>query len=397
MKSESVLEELKAKLDVQSKEICSELREYLLSERCMNKVTRGWSAGDLPAVDAGLGDWPWIRTRIHEAFYDRIIDCVEEWNKEERRIENLEEELSYQMKVELQILEEDLAEIEKQMHSDSSSTSSDDLFDLSKNRISRRKSLPRLSQIRAKFLFSEPKLPLKLAGRVIKPLKILFSPVTNLMKVNEYRTNPVNMAERTAMSMYNELLDSSDNTCSGLKHLAEYLLERPRDYITAVERQVPAMILANQILINRLEETIETERIHQAEYEEMMTSTETLKRALMEYGEGYIFVADFCRGELQIQQMTTEGGEAVSVAFNVTDFLRGSSGDLEICRRRDIRGLWTVTYSGSLIRNDVDRPVAIKVYLPSSGVEFTYKEVAKLRYINKHSNTLFYFNITDDV
>ncbi|XP_060583775.1 uncharacterized protein LOC132739947 isoform X2 [Ruditapes philippinarum] len=390
-KSESVLEELKAKLDVQSKEMCSELREYLLSEQCKNKLTREWSAGQLPTVDAGLGDWQWIRMRIHEAFYDRIIECVEDWNEDERKIESLEEELSFGMKIELQLLEEDLAEIEKQIHCDSSSASSDDLSNLSKNRMSRRRTLPRISQIRTKYLLSEPKMPLKLAGRIIKPFQMLMSPIKNKMKVNEYKDDPVKMAKKTAKDMYDQLLNDSNQSTSGLTHLAEYLLERPREYIEAVERQVPAMILANQLLVNRLEESIETERLHQAEYEEMMTSTEALKRALMEYGEGYIFVADFSRGELQIQQMPSEGGEAVSVAFNVTDFLRGSSGDLDVCRRRDIRGLWTVTYSGSLFRNSLERPVAIKVYLPSSGVEFTYAEVAKLRCLTRRGANIAEF------
>ncbi|XP_045165820.2 uncharacterized protein LOC123529516 isoform X2 [Mercenaria mercenaria] len=388
LKSESVLRELRAKLDIQSKEMCSELKDHLKSEYCKQKLTRGWSAGEIPSVDSGLGDWPWIQMRIHEAFYDRMLDCVEDWNRDERRIENLEEELSYEMKFQLQLLEEELDDIEKQIQCDSSSTSSDEMSNLSR---SRRKSMPRMSQTRSKCFLPEPKMPLKLAGRVIRPFKTLMNPIKNKMKVSDYKTDPVKMAEQTATVMYNQHVNNSDHSCSGLVHLAEYLLERPREYILVVEGRIPDMILANQILVNRLEKSIETERLHQSEYEEMMSSTEALKKALMEYGEGYIFVADFSRGELQIQQMPHEGGEAISVAFNVTDFLRGSSGDLDICRRRDIRGLWTVTYSGCLIRNEVERPVAIKVYLPSSGVEFTYKEVAKLRCLTWQSRSIAEF------
>lgn len=371
LRSESVLNDLKANLDAESDGISIELREFLRSDYCRRKITSGWTGGELPAVSSELGNWSWVRTRIHEAFYDRVVECIEHWNQEERRIAGVEEHLSCRIKFELQLLEEELNDIEKEIQCDTSSTSSDEMSDLSKNR---RKSIRKTN-----VLLPEQKMPLKLAGRVIKPLKLIMSPIRSKMKMNEYRTNPVRVAERTASKMYDGLLTSSVSSETGLVHLAEYLLERPREYLDAVERRIPDMITANRVLLNHLEKSIEEERKHQSEYEEMMSSTEALKRALMEYGEGYIFVADFSRGELQIQQKPTDGGDAVSVAFNVTDFLRGSSGDLDVCRRRDIRGLWTVTYAGCLSRNGEERPVAIKVYLPSSGVEFTYKEVAKLR------------------
>lgn len=369
LRSESVLNDLKASLDVESNEISIELKKFLKSDYCKRQITSGWTCGELPVVSSG--NWSWIRTRIHEAFYDRLVECIEHWDREERRIEGVEEHLSCQIKFELQLLEEELNDIEKEIQCDTSSTSSDDMSDLSKTR--------RKSFQKSKILPPEPKMPMKLAGRVIKPLRLIMSPIRSRMMMNEYRTNPVRVAERTALKMYDGLMTSSVRSEAGLAHLADYLLERPREYLEAVERRIPDMITANRVLLNHLEQSIEAERKHQSEYEEMMSSTEELKRALMEYGEGYIFVADFSRGELQIQQKPTDGGDAVSVAFNVTDFIRKSSGDLDVCRRRDIRGLWTVTYSGCLSRSGVERPVAIKVYLPSSGVEFTYKEVAKLR------------------
>lgn len=378
VKSEAVLEELIFKLNAESKQMCNELSKYMQCENCKRKITCDWNVGEIPTVDSGLGDWTWIRERIHQAFYDRLIECVDDWNTDERRIDVIAEELSSHIKFDLRLLEEELNDIEMEIQCDTSSTSSDELSALSR---SRRKSMPIYSMTKSKFMIPEPKMPLKLAGRVIAPFKTMLSPIKNKIKASEYKDNPVRVAEKCARNMYSELISEYDGSLTGFIPLAEYLLERPRDYVEAVERRVPDMILANQLLLNRLEEGLEVERMHQAEYEEMMTSVETLKRSLMEYGEGYIFVADFNRGELQIQQMPMEGGEAVSVAFNVTDFIRGSSRGLDVCRRRDIRGLWTVTYLGSLNRNGIDRPVAIKVYLPSSGVEFTYKEVAKLRYI----------------
>lgn len=371
-KSDDVFKKMRSDLGIECQLMCTELSEFLKSEYCKKKLLDDWSSHEIPDVESGLGDWPWIRSRIHEAFFDKLITCVGEWDRNEKRMDKIEENLSCQIKLELLLLEEELKDVEKEIRGDSSSCSSDDMSELSK---SRRKSLPRLSSGRSKFLINEPKMPMKLAGRVIQPFKQMITSVKDGLKVSKYTSTPVQVAKDCAKKIYHELLKDS---VQGLVPLAEYLLERPREYIDAVERRVPGMILANELLVNRLEEMAESERQHLSEYEEMMMSTEVLKKSLMEYGEGYIFVADFSRGELQIQQFSGEGRRE-SVAFNVTDFLRGSSGDLGICKRRDIRGLWTVTYGGVLMRNGHERPVAMKVYLPSSGVSFTYKEVAKLR------------------
>ncbi|KAL4226499.1 hypothetical protein ACF0H5_014484 [Mactra antiquata] len=374
-RSDSVLGDLKTKLRIEYGVINQELKEHLQSNYCKEKITRNWKHDCVPNVENGLGNYRWLRSRIHEAFFDKVVECVEDWDKEEKRIITIEQRLACDIKFGLQLLEDELKEVEREIQGDSSSLSSDDMSDLSK---SKRRSFPRYSPNKALSVLAErPKMPLKIAGRVIKPIMNVINPVISKMKVKEYSKNPVQFAEKLACQMYTELLDNSQQSEETLMNLAEYLFERPSQYIAAIENKIPDMILSNQLMLNNLETSIEEERKHHQEYEEMMTMTEALKRSLMEYGQGYIFVADFSRGELQIEHSVE--GNSVSVAFNVTDFLRGSSGDLDLSQRRDVRALWTVTYAGCLNRNGVNRPVAIRVYLPSSGVEFTYNEVAKLR------------------
>ena len=376
LKSESVLEELRAKVDAESTDLCQFLKSKISTQECKDSLTKNWAPDDLPNIGSGLGNWSWIRCRVQDAFFDKLLCIVENWERDEEKLDKIEQQISFQIKLELRILEEELSDIEKEIQGDDSSLSSDGISDLAKTR---RRSIVSFSPTRSPYLLAEPTLPLRLAGRIIKPFQAVFGPLKNKLKANEYKNNPLKVAEECAKSMYAELVENCDNPDSALAELADALLERPREYLNAIEKKMPDMILANQLLLNRTEESIESEREYLKSYEGMMTCTESLRRSLMEYGEGYIFVNDFSRGELQIIQQHPDSGDRVSVPFNVTDFLRGSSGDLDASRMGDIRALWTVTYAGQLIRSRLENPVSIRVYLPSSGVECTFKEVAKLR------------------
>lgn len=376
LKSDAVLAELRAKVDAETTDLCQFLMSHISSPECKDSLIKNWSLDELPDAESGLGNWTWIRSRIQEAFFDKLLCNVENWERDEEKLDRIEQQISFQIKLELKILEEELSDIEREIQGDDSSLSSDGISELAK---SRRRSIVSFSPTRAPYLLAEPTLPLRLAGRIIKPFQDLFAPLKNKLRASEYKNNPIKVAEECARTMYNELCDSCFKTDSALQQLADVLLERPREYINAIERKMPDMILANQLLLNSTEENIESERSYQQEYEEMMTCTESLRRSLMEYGEGYIFVNDFSRGELQITKQHPDSGDKISVAFNVLDFLRASSGDMNTSKLGDIRALWTVTYTGQLIRNKQESPVAIRVYTPSSGVECTFKEVAKLR------------------
>ncbi|WAR25726.1 STE20-like protein [Mya arenaria] len=394
-KSHTVLLEQRKKVDAKAEELYHILLKLLSSEKCKEFLTTGWSGDEIPKVDMGLGDWKWIKTHIQEAFFDKMMAYVEQWERDEEIVEKIEADITSKVKLELQILQEELESIEREIDGESSSVSSDGMSTLGK---SRRCSIMPLSPTKLKLMIAEPKMPIKLAGRVTRPFKAVFEPFKNKMKVNEYKNNPVSVAEDCARVMYNELCSGNVRSRQGeenidppLSVIANYLMQRPRDYLNAIERKVPEMILSNQLLLNHVEERLDTERMYQNEYVEMMEATESLRKSLREYGEGYIFVEDFNRGELQILKPTVDGREGQSVAFNVCDFMNNSSGEVDYSRRRDIRGLWTVSYGGILVRNGLERPVAIRVYLPSSGVDFTFKEVAKLRCLSCRNTNIAEF------
>ena len=376
--SDNVIEELTRNVNEEAKELCNTLSEYLKKPYCKIKLLSKWNTNEIPKVDSGLGDWGWIQNKIQEAFFDRLSQIVTDWDREVKKLRGIEEDMSYLVKVKLKLLENDLVDIEKQIQGESSTGSSSDSI-TSSSRSRRRTGSLGIPSLQKSLTFTyEPRLPNRLAGRIMKTISNIVDNMKSNRKVSEYKKSPETVAVSVAKDLYRDLIENSDKPDSSLAVFVDILLERPREYITVLGRKIPDMILSNQLLLSRFQDTLAEERDNQSLYESMMTSIERLRRSLTEYGEGYIFVDDFATEEIQIQR-TTSDGESVSVAFNVLDFLHDSSDQLEVSKWRDIRGLWTVTYSGRLVRNGQDIPIAMRVYLPSSGVEYTYREVAKLR------------------
>ena len=379
-RSEWVIETLEQKLKDNGNDLCKSLREYVSKDSVKRKLTTDWDISDLPSVDKGLGNWTWLKMKLHEAFYDKLCNCIIAWDSERQVIDTIETEMSTEIKIELNLLQEELYQIEQEMQGESCSTEED--YRTGSLRKSRKMScvdLGPLSPLRySKATISEPKLPMKLAGRLIYPVKTIITNIRHKAKVDNFRNNPIKMAENRAKEFYTELLSQPDDSDTGFVPFVEYLLERPKEYISVLKKKIPYFILSNQMGLDIIQQSMESEKENQSDYEHMMTDVENLRRALNEYGEGYIFVDDFMRDEIQIRR-TNVDGEAVSVTFNVIDFLESDSKVADVVRKRDIHGLWTVTYCGSLVRNEQELPIAIRCYLPSSKVDNTFREVAKLR------------------
>lgn len=375
-RSDCVIETLEGELKEKANDLCKTLREYVSQESVKRKLTTNWDYSDLPSIDRGLGNWAWVKTKIDEAFYDKLCTCITDWDSDKQVIDTIETEMLSDIKFELNLLQEELSQIEREMQGECSSI---DKGSLRKSRKMSSVDLGALSPLRrSRVAISEPRLSMKLAGRLIHPVKSIITNIRHKARLDNFRKHPVKIAEDRAKKFYIELLSQTDENESGFLPFVEYLLERPREYISVLEKKIPHFILSNQMLLNMIQQSIATERENQAEYECMMTDVENLRRALNEYGEGYIFVNDLMRNEIQIQR-TNADGEAVSVAFNVIDFLQSDSTVADIVRKRDIHGLWTVTYCGNMVRNDQEMPIAIRCYLPSSKVDSTFREVAKLR------------------
>lgn len=382
-KSQLVLMEEQKKLELSSQRIHQIVKNHLMSERGMNGCVSGWREAELPILSSEHLDWTWIKRKIHELFFDKVMAVVDSFEVNEGEIEKIEQELAFQIKFKLQLLEDELGKIEKEIHGDGSSSRESDA-DGSR----RRSSVSILSP--SNTFNMKPNLPHKIIARIIVPIFDVVSSIKNRFKLKEYMNDPVTTAQEYAMKMYRELINEPDSKQSVLTLLTDYLLERARNYIAAVERNIPDMILSNHLLINHLVESIEIEKQHQTEYEEMMTMIESLRRSLKEYGQGCIFVDDFSREEVQIHKITCSG-DTVSVPFNVSDFLSSTADDLDMSKRRDSRGIWSVTYGGHLVRHALVTPVAIRVYLPCSGVNYTFKEVAKLRCLSWQPNYIAEF------
>ncbi|KAH3777666.1 hypothetical protein DPMN_179114 [Dreissena polymorpha] len=377
-KSQRVLQELNDKVDTKARELNEVMQNVVKTPKCKEYLTIGWSTRDVPDVDGELGDWQWIRTRIQEAFFDRLMTYIEIWEREEEIVDGIESDIISEMKANLDILQDELDGIESEIRGDSTSNSLDG--EKSAMTKSRRQSLNNLTPINLKYRLTEPKLPIKLAARVTKPFKAIFEHITNKIKVSDFVNNPVKVATQYSQIMYSQLGHTQNGPDAPLMIIANYLVERPRDYLEAIKIRIPDMILSNQLYLRHIEDSLESERQHQAEYIETMIGIEKLRKSLRTFGEGYILVEDFSRGELQIQRDQTKDGK---VTFNACEFMRSSSGGLDYSQRQDIRGSWTIMYSGVLVRNGVERSVGIRVYLPSSGVKCTINEVARLRYVFK--------------
>lgn len=378
-KSDDVIASLEEEISTKADDLCKTIRQYISQPAVKRKLTTGWTLEDVPNLDRGLGDWEWIKVKISEAFYDKMCACINDWDSDKQVIDTIETEMSKEIKFELNLLQEELNQIEKEMQDDSSTEETVTNGSLRRSRRVSNVDTGALSPLRrSKVTIGEPKLPIKLVGRLINPVKTIITNIRNRTKLDNFKKDPIKMAEEKAKEWYAELLSQPDEDGFGFRAFADYLLERPRDYINVLEKKIPHFILSNQMLLNLIQQSIANERENQREYERMMTDTEDLRRALNEYGEGYIFVNDFMKNEIQIQRTNSEG-EAVSVAFNVIDFLQSDSKVADIVRKRDIHGLWTVTYCGTLVRSEQEIPIAIRCYLPSSKVDSTFKEVAKLR------------------
>ena len=380
-KSEVVINSLEEEINSKAKDLCTTLREYVSQPTVKAKLTTGWKLGDIPSQDMGLGNWDWIKLKIYEAFYDKMSTCISEWDSDKEVIDTIETDMSLEIKMELNLLKDELSKIEKEMQDDSSNDSSDmgSRGSLRRSRKLSTVSIATLSPLRrSKEILGQPKLPIKLAGRFFNPVRTFITHIRTKSKLENFKRDPVKTAEEKATEIYNELLSQPDADGLGFQPFVDCLLERPREYISILDRKIPHFILSNQMLLNLFQQSLKEGRENQKEYEQMMTDVENLRQVLNEYGEGYIFVNDFLKNEIQIQRTNAEG-EAVSIAFNIIDFLESDSMVAEAVRKRDVHGLWTVTYSGTLVRNDIEMPIGIRCYLPSSKVTSTFKEVAKLR------------------
>ena len=235
----------------------------------------------------------------------------------------------------------------------------------------------KLSIIGRNYSFDSVKLPMKLNIRLPVPGKA--SRLFRRPKVGAFKKNPGKMARERAQKLLNKLLDKKSKSGDDiLKDLVTQLFQRPLECLDKLEEKIPNLIQANENLLNDIETARATEMHHLAKYVTMVEESDALRKHLMDYGEGYIFVHDFKSDEVKVLQESSTGSLVITVR-DVPSIVKGSTGDSYSGAVGSPRSLWTILSPGLVVRDDSDIPVTIRVYLQSSAMENTYQEVAKLR------------------
>ncbi|KAL3853541.1 hypothetical protein ACJMK2_017076 [Sinanodonta woodiana] len=388
-KADDVIMTLKADLEIAAKTVCDNIRAYLNDVIPRMRLTSCWTLDELPSPEDGK--WLWIKEKIDDAFFDRMGFLIDEWDEKNGVIKTIEEKMIEDARMRLSTLQHELADLEREIQDDSSSNGSNRLS------MSRRSSmlptaLLSFAPFKIRNKIDTPKLPIRMAVRLVPKLQSMLEK----SHLNEYKENPSKYATERSKKLLKALFKSDRAVNENghledvLLHFAEKLLERPHEYIRRLEEKIPAMILANELMLKRFEESTREERQFQQQYIEMMTQIERLRRTLMAYGDGNIFVADFKIEEIVIKEITEEGA-SISKTFKVSDILQESSSRLDRSKGREPGGLWTIAHNAFLCKAGYETAIVIRMYLPSSGVHETFQEVAKLRCLNISETNLASF------
>ena len=277
--------------------------------------------------------------------------------------------------MELGLLEHEIHQVESDISSSTGSNKDSSASGLRKEYGKTRK----LSIIGRNYSFETDsvKLPMKLNIRLLVHGKA--SRLFRRPKVGEFKENPGKIARERAQKLLNKLLDKKSKSGDDiLKDLVTQLFQRPLECLDKLEEKIPNLIQANENLLNDIETARATEMHHLAKYVTMVEESDLLRKHLMDYGEGYIFVHDFKSDEVKVLQESSRGSLVITVR-DVPSIVKGSTGDGDSGAVCSPRSLWTVLSPGLVVRDGSEIPVTIRVYLRSSAMENTYQEIAKLR------------------
>lgn len=370
--SGQVIASLHVELQESIENVCVEVRKYLRKPSVQLRLTALWGPKEIPDLDdtpeiTSAKKWLWLKERIDAAFYDRLCGILEEWDNDECKLNEIEDKVIEDIKMKLGILEHEIRDVEHDMSSSGSSE------DLTRSRRGRRVSL---TQSRVSIQTDDVKLPMKVNARLFtnsKPSKFL-----GHSKVKSFNKDPHKMAKSRAQKLLDKLVNDKSNSDDFLKSLVSQLFQRPLECLHQLEERIPSIIKANEDMLNEIEVANATERKHLSKYVSMVEEIDTLRKYLMDYGEGYIFVHDFKSDEVKILQETSTGSMSITVR-DVTTIIDHSKNSNDVGAGSNLRGLWTILSPGVVVRGNGDESVTIRVYLQSSAVENTFQEVAKLR------------------
>ena len=291
---------------------------------------------------------------------------MEEWDNDDCRIYEIEEKIVQEIKMKLGLLENEIREAESDL---SGSTGQDN------GRTGRRRS----TLVPGYNLDTDlVKLSMKLNSRLI-PAKA--PKIMGRSKMKDFSKNPEKMTKERAKKVLDKLISNKSKAgCDALKELVTHLFQRPLECLDKLTEKIPGIIKADENLLEDIEAANVTERKHLVKYENMVEDIDSLRKHLMDYGEGYIFVQDFKSDEVKLLQETPTG--SLSNTFRkFRDIVDSSSSSSYAGGSACPRGLWTILRHGTIVRDTGNEEhVTIRAYLQSSAIENTFQEVAKLRY-----------------
>ena len=375
-KADSVIRVLRANIEAKIRVMASEVHDYLRKPQAKYTLCSAWGNGEIPNLE-DIEDLErksdWIRDKVDTAFFNRFCSFLENWESDEGKILDIESEVINMVKQELGILEGDIMDMESDMRDDRSSLGGSGKEDDVKRKLS-------LSLQASSSIDISPKLALQLSGRVKN--KNVLQKIATKQKNKKIVKDPVAWAKKRSEKLLEKLIQnkSKDGELGVLDQFIRQLMQRPLEYIDKVSEKIPNMIQADKDLLEKIEQICLTERKHRAKYEKMMEAVENLRRCLMDYGEGYIFVNDFKSNEVKILQQVN-CGESLAKTFqpSFSKMISNSSGEDILSNAIVPQGLWSAVYPGMLHREQAQSKISIKFYLRSSGIDNTFQEVAKLR------------------
>ena len=382
-KSSEVIQLQRAKLKAEKEVIIQAFREELKKPQVQFRLCH-WLDNELPTAD----NWDSIKKIVRDLVIKRILDEFCKWEEEAGRIESVQKAITFEIKTDLHILQEDLEKIENDLRSETSSLSDEPPSSSRKAsfpliRIGRRKSI---TSILDDDLLDYDPAPVRFVSKFLHPvdaLKVrlrdsrLYDFAILQRKVADYKKDPRTGARKISEKFLQSIINPGERDADFINDLVENNLEKPKEVLDTIEKNIPALIESDEQVMDH----ISTCRVNQSEsrelYESMMTGFESLKGRLIEYGTGVIYVDDFIGQRISLHD--EEGEDFNEGHFKVSEIiLNSSSGSL---RRNVPRGLWTMIQNGYLSTEDQVQKayISIKVYLPLSGIKETYTEVTKLR------------------
>ncbi|XP_021369321.1 uncharacterized protein LOC110460623 isoform X2 [Mizuhopecten yessoensis] len=385
--SSAVLAELNTKVQEKYTMLCDEFRTEFIKPGTRVALTQ-WIKSETPEVENGQ-TWVDIKEAINIRISKRISDEMIRWEKETGHFQSIEDMVVNDIKLQLRFLQDEVEKIENEIQNNGPTTP--DIVYTGRRRLT----LGNPQQMVKVVLDSKTQdiqMPVRLASQMTPPVTSFMKKVRQSMlwdqsekKLQIYKDDPCKVVKGRAEKLLNLLLSHGKNDDILFQYISSWM-NRPVLYLELIEKNIPALIDANEQLLDHVAVCRVDAKESRALYEEMMEGLDMLKVHLTQYGQGHIFVDDFVNDQIHIQQDIRLG---ITASLKVSDMILNSSSYREVNRRALPRGLWTALQSAFLKRDGQDQSVTIKIYLQSAGIEQTFPEVSKLRFLDHESVARF--------